>query len=100
MPVSDGLEALMLVCFSISWYWSIAKMLRTRVAAGKSAFFVVLICTGYVFGVASKLIAWQGGGPLSPLVWLYAWNLCVTLADLALVIRFSQPTRGLRVVRA
>jgi hypothetical protein len=92
MPASDALEAAMLICFSISWYWSIAKMLRTRVAAGKSAFFVVLICTGYVAGVVSKAMAWEAGAALSPLIWLYAWNLCVTLADLALVLHFSRET--------
>ena len=91
MIASEFLEAAMLLSFSISWYWSIAKMLRTRVAAGKSALFVVLICAGYVAGVGSKGAAWMAGEPLSPLIWLYAWNLCVTLFDLALVMRFSKP---------
>jgi hypothetical protein len=100
MPYADSLEAMMLVCFSVSWYWSIAKMLRTRVASGKSAFFVTLICTGYVFGLASKLLVWRDGGALSPLMWLYAWNLCVTLFDLALVLHFSRPAPRLAVVRS
>ena len=89
------LEAGMLACFSASWYWSIAKMLRTRVAAGKSATFVMLVNLGYVLGIASKLAALQAGGPLNPLVWLYAWNLCVTLLDLLLVSRFSREEQAL-----
>ena len=91
MSTPEMLEAAMLIAFSISWYWSIAKMLRSRVAAGKSALFVALICAGYVAGVGSKTLAWAEGAPLSPLAWLYAWNLCVTLVDLALVMRFSKP---------
>jgi hypothetical protein len=90
MAETAFLEAAMLICFSVSWYWSIAKMLRTRVAAGKSAFFVVLICSGYVFGVASKLALWRETGELSPLIYLYAWNLAVTLFDLFLVTRYSR----------
>ena len=81
----------MLFCFSISWYWSIAKMLKVQAAVGKSPFFVVLICSGYVLGIMSKLHAWDVDGVLSPLIWLYGWNLVVTGADLALVVYFSRP---------
>jgi len=83
-------EATMLLFFSISWYWSIARMLRIRAAVGKSPFFVLLICAGYVFGIASKLALWQASGEFSPLIWLYAWNLAVTAVDLALVLHFSR----------
>ena len=85
-------EAAMLLCFSVSWYWSIARMLRVRAAVGKSSFFVLLICTGYIFGIAAKLAVWQASGELSALVWLYAWNLAVTAVDLALVLHFSGRT--------
>jgi hypothetical protein len=90
MAGPETFEALMLLCFSISWYWSIAKMLKHRVASGKSAFFVTLICVGYIAGVASKTLDWRRSGDLDPLVWLYVWNLCVTLVDLALVLHFSR----------
>lgn len=90
MSAQELLEGLMLLCFSVSWYWSIARMIRVRAAAGKSALFVVLICTGYSFGIGAKLDVWVHGGALSPLIWLYCWNLCVTLADLALVLHFTR----------
>ena len=89
MTPAESFEAAMLLCFSISWYWSIARMLRVRAAVGKSAVFVLMICVGYVFGIASKLMAWWSGGGLSPVVWLYGWNLLVTIFDLALVVHFS-----------
>lgn len=87
-------EATMLICFSISWYWSIARMLRVRAAVGKSPVFVVLICVGYVFGLASKLALAGETGELSWVFWLYAWNLVVTLVDLALVLHFSRGARA------
>lgn len=90
MTNAELFEAAMLLCFSISWYWSIAKMLRVRAAVGKSAGFVAMICVGYVFGIASKLMIWWSGGPLSPVIWLYCWNLLVTAFDLALVLHFSR----------
>ena len=88
-------EALMLLCFSIGWYWSIARMIRVQAAIGKSMSFVMLITAGYALGVSSKLLAWQAGAPLSPLVWLYAWNMLVTATDLALVIYFTRRGRVL-----
>ena len=57
MNTIEVLEGLMLVSFSLSWYLSIAKMLQAKVAAGKSLHFVLVICLGYSFGIASKLLA-------------------------------------------
>ena len=90
MPANELLESLMLVSFSTGWYWSIVKMLRTKTATGKSLIFVLMICLGYLLGVSSKLVCWQETGQLSPLIWVYAWNLFVTAFDAALVIRFSR----------
>jgi len=81
----------MLVSFSVSWYWSIAKMVQTKVAAGKSLYFVLMICFGYVLGISSKMVAWQELGDISPLIWVYAWNLMVTAFDAFLVVRYSRP---------
>lgn len=83
-------EGIMLFAFSISWYWSIAKMLKVRAAAGKSPLFVVLIVSGYLFGIMSKVIIWQNTGEMSPLLYLYVWNLIVTFTDLLLVLHFSR----------
>lgn len=92
--VHTELETIMLICFSISWYWSIGKMLITGEASGKSAFFVVLVSAGYLFGIGSKIALWQNGGHLPGITWLYGWNLTVTLFDLFLVLRLSYKARG------
>lgn len=92
MTTVEALEGLMLVSFSVSWYWSIAKMVRTKVAAGKSLYFVLMICFGYVLGISSKLVAWQEFGDVSALIWVYTWNLLVTAFDALLVVRYSRST--------
>ncbi|WP_209427178.1 hypothetical protein [Pararhodobacter sp. SW119] len=88
--MSAILEALMLGAFSISWYCSIWKMLRTRQAAGKSLGFVLLICFGYVFGIAPKVALYRDTGVWSELILLYIWNLLVTGFDAYLVVRFTR----------
>ena len=88
--MSPVLEAAMLGAFSISWYCSIWKMLRTRQAAGKSLGFVLLICFGYIFGIASKIAFYHETGIWSELILLYVWNLLVTGFDAYLVVRFTR----------
>ncbi len=90
MNFGEACEAFMLISFSVSWYWSIGKMIQTGTAAGKSLFFVILICSGYSFGIASKLFGWSSTGELSNLIWLYGWNLLVTGFDGFLVVRYSR----------
>lgn len=92
---NEILEALMFFVFSCSWYWSIAKMLRTRTATGKSLIFVLLTCSGYMFGITAKLLTWRETGELSPFLYFYLWNLAVISVDLMLVLYFSKD-RGAR----
>jgi hypothetical protein len=91
--MAQFLEAAMLTAFSISWYCSIWKMLRTRQACGKSFSFVMLICFGYVCGIGSKLAFYHETGIWSDLIFLYAWNLAVTGFDAYLVLYFTRRTR-------
>lgn len=90
MRYVEVLEAMMFISFSISWYWSIAKMMQTKLASGKSIPFVLLICLGYVFGIGSELITWQEVGTLSLLFWIYLWNLNVIAFDALLVIHYAR----------
>lgn len=76
-------EALMLVCFGISWPLSIAKAIRTRHVRGKSCLFMGVIALGYVFGILNKVL--QG---YDLVLWLYVFNLVMVLTDMALYVRF------------
>ena len=54
--ITDLLEALMIICFGLSWPISIRKSWFARTAKGKSVFFVVFIVIGYIFGIIRKFI--------------------------------------------
>jgi len=77
-------EALMLICFGVSWPISIAKALRTRVVVGKSLTFMIVLIIGYGCGVTHKLLYsfdWITG--------LYALNMVLVSTDLVLYLRFK-----------
>ncbi len=90
MSTIEILQTLMFFVFSTSWYWSIAKLLRTKSAAGKSLNFSLMVCIGYGLGIASLVVAWKEGGELNPLIWVFAWNLLVTIFDAALVVLYTR----------
>jgi hypothetical protein len=94
MSTIEILQALMFLSFSTSWYWSIAKLLRTKSASGKSLSFAFMVCLGYGLGIASLILGWKGGGQLNPLIYVFSWNLLVTTFDAMLVIRYSRPARS------
>ncbi|RLE35523.1 hypothetical protein DRJ12_05095 [Candidatus Acetothermia bacterium] len=77
-------EAIMLVCFGLSWPVSIAKAVRTKNVSGKSPWFMGLIALGYASGIVHKLIRDPNW-----VVFLYAINLMLVLTDLCLYIRYS-----------
>jgi hypothetical protein len=59
--MTDLLEALMIICFGLSWPVSIRKSYISRTAKGKSLFFEVFIWIGYVFGITRKIIQITNG---------------------------------------
>lgn len=50
------MEALMLICFGISWPVSVYKSWTSRKTGGKSLLFLLLIDTGYIVGLLGKII--------------------------------------------
>ena len=90
-------EALMLVCFGVSWPVSIAKALRTRFVRGKSWVFMSLVIIGYASGVLHKVLNPDSAtGHVSPVVWLYLLNLVMVMVDLLLYVRYrNNPERQL-----
>jgi len=82
-------EALMLICFGVSWPVSIAKTLRTRFVRGKSPLFMILIIVGYLSGMLHKFLNPNPStGHVHPVVWLYALNLVMVTIDILLYARF------------
>ena len=59
--MSDLLEALMIICFGLSWPISIRKSIVSRTAKGKSLFFELFLLIGYACGIARKIIQVSAG---------------------------------------
>ena len=56
MELYDILEALMFICFGISWPINVTKSYKARTTKGKSLLFRCLILVGYVVGITSKFL--------------------------------------------
>ena len=74
-------EAVMMVCFGVSWPLSILRTYRVKNPAGKSIAFLWLIIVGYISGIVSKIV----GGNIDWVIGLYAINAAMVATDLALV---------------
>ena len=62
-------EAAMLIsCFGVSWPISIAKSLRTKVVAGESTLFMVIVCgLGYLWSSSTRCsTTWTGWSCSTP----------------------------------
>ncbi len=76
-------EALMLLCFGLSWPISIVKALRTKKVVGKSPLFMVVICLGYMSGILHKVLY-----AFDWVIILYIINLLMVATDLFLYYRY------------
>ena len=76
-------EAVMLICFGLSWPISIARSWKTRTAKGKSYWFLVFALVGYISGLSGKFIS----GNVTYVVFFYSLNTLMVGTDLVLTIR-------------
>jgi len=53
--IATVLEAVMIILFGCSWPFNVYKTFKTKSTKGKSLLFLILIDTGYVAGIVSKL---------------------------------------------
>ena len=54
--MSEVLESIMLICFGLSWPVSVVKNIKAHTAKSMSLPFILLIITGYIAGISSKII--------------------------------------------
>lgn len=77
------LEALMLVCFGFSWPLNLRKNLKAKSAKAMSLPFILLIVTGYIFGIIAKFITIANGGTVHWYVLVvYFFNLIVVSCNI------------------
>lgn len=75
-------EILMLVCFGAAWPFSIYKSYKSKSVEGKSPYFLLILITGYVFGILNKIFY-----NYDQVVYLYAVNLILITTDFVLYLR-------------
>lgn len=57
MKVYEIFEAIMLICFGLSWPMSVVKNIKARTARNMSLPFILLITFGYVAGISAKFLS-------------------------------------------
>lgn len=78
----------MMVCFGLSWPFSIWKTWRTKRTEGKSRLFASAVFIGYVCGMLHKVIY-----NLDPVIFLYALNALMVAVDLYLTNLYRKQTK-------
>ncbi len=81
--MSSILETAMLVCFGLSWPLNVIKAYRARTAKGTSLPFILLIITGYLAGIAAKLVSRH----INYVLAVYILNLVIVSANLVVYFR-------------
>lgn len=81
-------EALMLVCFGLSWPFSIVRSYRARSVKGKSLAFLLLLILAYIAGILHKAIF-----SFDIVIALYIYNFLMVTIDIVLYIRNAKLDR-------
>ncbi|MDD5018609.1 MAG: hypothetical protein PHO15_10995 [Eubacteriales bacterium] len=75
-------EALMLVCFGVSWPFALVRSYRARSSKGKSLPFLIFIDLAYLSGVLHKVVV-----DFDLVLILYIANFVMVSADILLYVR-------------
>ena len=77
------LETVMLICFGFSWPLNVIKAYKAKTAKGTSLPFILLIITGYIAGIAAKVIT----GQINYVLIAYIVNLAIVSLNIVLYFR-------------
>lgn len=81
--MSSLLETLMLICFGCSWPLNLMKAYKSRTAKSTSLPFILLIITGYIAGIAAKVLT----GQINYVLVAYLINLAIVSLNLLVYFR-------------
>ena len=77
------LETVMLICFGFSWPLYVIKAYKAKTAKGTSLPFILLIITGYIAGIAAKVIT----GQINYVLIAYIVNLAIVSLNIVIYFR-------------
>lgn len=83
MELAHVFECCMLLCFGFSWPLNVIKAYKARTAKGTSLAFITLIITGYLAGIAAKIINQQFNYVLA----VYFLNLAIVFGNVIVYAR-------------
>lgn len=81
--MSSIFETIMLVCFGFSWPMNVIKAYKARTAKSTSLPFIILIISGYIAGIAAKIIS----GQINYVLVVYFINLAIVSLNVVVYIR-------------
>ena len=76
--MTEFLEMIMLICFGISWPFSVIRNIKAKTAKGMSIEFTLLIIVGYIAGIGAKIYS----GNVGFVLFVYLLNLVRVSANL------------------
>ena len=76
--MTEFLEMIMLICFGISWPFSVIRNIKAKTAKGMSIEFTLLIIVGYIAGIGAKIYS----GNVGFVLLVYLLNLVMVSANL------------------
>ena len=76
-------ETVMLICFGFSWPLNVIKAYKAKTAKGTSLPFILLIITGYIAGIAAKVIT----GQINYVLIAYIVNLAIVSLNIVIYFR-------------
>ena len=88
--MSEILEITMIVSFGASWPLNVIKSYKARTTKGKSLPFLLLIISGYVAGISSKLVNESYMANIAAkwyVLFFYVLNFLMVALDLCLYVR-------------
>ncbi len=77
------LETIMLICFGFSWPLNLYKAYKAKTAKSTSLPFILLIITGYIAGIAAKIVL----GSINYVLIAYLLNLAIVSLNLIVYFR-------------
>lgn len=92
--MNDFLEAMMLICFGLSWPISLIKNIKSHSAKNMSLRFTVLIIVGYFAGITSKILS----GTINYVLMIYIFNVIVVCMNLVVYFVNKKYDKKLKLV--
>ncbi|MFA6948449.1 MAG: hypothetical protein WCQ72_05665 [Eubacteriales bacterium] len=81
--LAEIFETIMIISFGVSWPLAIIRSYRSRSTKGKSVYFTIFICIGYICGIISKIMS----GTYNLAFYFYFPNVLMVTTDICLYFR-------------